>query len=192
MKNSLRFVSRVLSVCALVLLAASQAAAAQLALAWDANPEADVAGYIVEWGVGTSSYTNSVDVGKVTTWTLTTAVEGTTYSFRVVAYNTAGERSDPSTAVTGTATAISGDPSPAPSPAPAPSPSPSPAPGAATFSLDRSTLNFGIVRSDGIVSQKTQAQTLVITQHGGGTMNWTVAANQPWLQVSAPAGTGSG
>jgi hypothetical protein len=189
MRNTLRFISRVLSVFALVVLAASQAAAAQLALAWDPNTEPDIAGYIVEWGVGTS-YTNTVDVGKVTTWTLTNAVEGTTYSFRVVAYNTAGERSDPSTAVTGSVTAVPTEPVPAPTPTP--TPSPSPAPGLPTFSIDRTSLNFGVVRSGSAVSQKTPAQTLVITQHGGGTMNWTVAASQPWLQASAAAGTGSG
>ncbi len=190
MKNSLLSIRRVLCVLALVLLAATQAAAAQITLAWDANTESDIAGYIVEYGTGTS-YTNSVDVGKVTSWTLANAAAGATYSFRVVAYNAAGEHSDPSTAVTGTVTTDPA-PSPSPSPAPSPSPSPSPAPGVPTFSLDRSTLNFGVVRSGSAVNQKTQAQTLVVTQLGGGTMNWTVAANQPWLQVSRSTGTGSG
>jgi chitodextrinase len=128
----MRFIKRVLSVFALVVLAASQAAAAQLALTWDPNTEPDIAGYIVEWGVGTS-YTNTVDVGKVTTWTLTNAVEGTTYSFRVVAYNTAGERSDPSTAVSGSATAVP------PAPAPAPAPTPAPTPPSASAANQRST-----------------------------------------------------
>lgn len=126
MKNSLRRISCVLSACALVLVAATQAAAAQLAIAWDANTESDIAGYLVEWGTGSAPYANTVDVGNVTAWTLPGAAEGTTYSFRVVAYNAAGERSDPSTAVTGTVTA--GGTAAAPAPAPSPAPSPSPAP----------------------------------------------------------------
>ena len=174
MANSLRCIRLVLSVLALVLLAATQAAAAQIALAWDANTEPDIAGYIVEYGAGTS-YANSVDVGKVTSWTLANTAAGTSYSFRVVAYNTAGEQSDTSTAVTGTVTAY-----------------PNPGPGVPTFSLDRSRLNFGVVRSGGGVNQKTPPQTIVITQLSGGTMNWTAVANQPWLLVSASAGTGSG
>jgi hypothetical protein len=180
MKNFLRSMRRVLVVFALIVLAASHAAAAQITLAWDANTEPDLAGYIIEWSVGTSGYTNSADVGKVTTWTMASAVAGTKYSFRVVAYNTAGERSEPSTAVTA-------DPSDTPSP----SPTPSPTPGAATFSLDRSRLNFGVVRSGGAVNQKTPAQTIVITQLAGGTMNWTAVSSQPWLQVSSSSGTGS-
>src|SRR5438445_2890299 len=53
-------------------------------------------------------------------------------------------------------------------------------------------LNFGVVRSGSAVSQKTPGQTLVITQLSGGTLNWTVTASQPWLQVSTSTGAGSG
>jgi hypothetical protein len=63
---------------------------------------------------------------------------------------------------------------------------------APTFSLDRSMLNFGVVRSGNSVVTKTPAQTLVITQRGTGTMTWTVSTSHPWLQVSTPSGSGSG
>ena len=86
----MRRFNRVLSALALVLLAATQAAAGQLAIAWDANTEPDIAGYVVEWGSGSAPYANTVDVGNVTSWTLANAVEGTTYSFRVVAYDWEG------------------------------------------------------------------------------------------------------
>src|SRR5438128_6417382 len=161
MEKAMRRISCVLTALALVLLASTQAAAAQLGIAWDANTEPDIAGYIVEWGSGSAPYGNTVDVGNVTSWTLSNAVEGTTYSFRVVAYNSAGERSDPSTAVTGTVTtSVPGDPAPSPSPSPSPGGSP-------TFAIDRTMLNYGVVRSGTTVSQTTRSQTLVVTQFGG-------------------------
>ena len=86
------------------------------------------------------------------------------------------------------------DPTPTPTPTPDPNPTPTPNPptGPATFSVDRLSLNYGVLRSGGTVTHKTQAQTLVVTQHSGGTMNWTVTASHPWLQVSRTTGTGSG
>ena len=101
----MRHIRSVLTAIALVLMAATQASAANLTLAWDANPEPNIAGYVVEWGTAAAPFSNSATVGNVTTWTLGTAVAGTTYSFRVLAFNTSGEFSDPSTAVSGSVTA---------------------------------------------------------------------------------------
>ena len=84
---------------ACLLMTVAPAAAERITLAWDANPEPDIAGYIVEYGPSTAPFSLSADVGNVTTWTLTSAAAGTTYGFRVIAYNTKGERSDPSASV---------------------------------------------------------------------------------------------
>jgi hypothetical protein len=92
----------------------AEAAAPDISIAWDANAEPDVIGYVVQWGPSTAPYVNAVDVGNVTGWTLTNPTAGTTYAFRVVAYNRAGEYSDPSAAVNGTAAATT---TPAPNPA---------------------------------------------------------------------------
>jgi hypothetical protein len=168
----MRHIRSVLSVIALVLVAATQAAAAQLTLAWDANTEPNIAGYVIEWGTSAAPFANTTTVGNVTTWTLGTAVAGTTYSFRVMAFNTAGEFSDPSTAVSGSVTA--GNPS------------------GPTLSVERLTLNYGVVRSGTTIVRKTPAQTLMIGQQGAGTMTWTVSASASWLQLSPAAGTGRG
>lgn len=57
-------------------------------LAWDANSEPDLAGYNLHWGVTSGDYPDSVDVGNITTHTLTTLTEGTVYYFAVTAYDT--------------------------------------------------------------------------------------------------------
>ena len=37
---------------------------------WDPNIETDLAGYRLYWGIGSGEYTQSIDVGNVTTYTL--------------------------------------------------------------------------------------------------------------------------
>ncbi len=69
------------------LLAGSLVAhAADVMLAWDANAD-PVAGYRLYYGHASRSYQNSVDVGKVTSYTWTGLAEGKTYYFAVTAYN---------------------------------------------------------------------------------------------------------
>ncbi|MDQ1354629.1 MAG: hypothetical protein QG657_4938, partial [Acidobacteriota bacterium] len=62
--------------------------------------------------------------------------------------------------------------------------------------LSRQTLNFGAVvnAAGGAVNVTTQAQTVVISNSGGGTLNWTASADagQTWIVVSPAAGTGNG
>ena len=37
---------------------------------WNANPEADIAGYMLSYGTSSGSYTSTIDVGKVTNYAL--------------------------------------------------------------------------------------------------------------------------
>jgi hypothetical protein len=80
---------------ALLILLLGSAASAQT-VGWDANAEADLAGYRVQYGTSSTSLSSSVDVGNVTSYRFTNLQAGTTYYFRVVAYNTAGLVSAPS------------------------------------------------------------------------------------------------
>ncbi len=146
-----------------LLLAAPSARAAQVTLAWDANTETDVSGYIVEYGPASAPFSLATDVGNTTTWTFATALPGTTYSFRVIAYNVTGQRSDASDVVS-TVT-----------------------PGGPTLTVDRTQLAFGIA---GTVT--TPSQTIRLTQAGAGSVTWAVASTVSWLQVAPTGGVGSG
>lgn len=67
--------------------------AATVTLAWDANPESNVTGYIVSYGLqprGVQPYTTSVDIGNVTQWVFTPASVNFTYYFAVQAKNSDG------------------------------------------------------------------------------------------------------
>lgn len=73
----------------------SRAATGSALLSWTANTESDLAGYKLYYGTsartGTQApggYTSNVDVGKVTTYTLSNLTEGQKYYFSLVAYDT--------------------------------------------------------------------------------------------------------
>src|SRR5215472_2311433 len=146
-------------VCALFLLTALPAVA-QVTLAWNANTEPDIAGYQVQYGPTSAPFTTSVNVGKVTTWTFSTPVQGTAYAFRVLAYNTSNEYSLPSSPVYGNADGST----------------------PATLTADRAALTFGFIPS--AAAPTTRTQTIQLTQGAGETVAWTVASSAAWLQVS--------
>ncbi len=68
--------------------------AAQASLAWNANPQPEVAGYMVHYGQVSGAYTNKVDVGKVTAYTIAGLLDGRTYYYAVTAYD-AGRAESP-------------------------------------------------------------------------------------------------
>jgi hypothetical protein len=85
----------------LFLFSAAPAVAGQLTLAWDPNPEPNIAGYRVAYGVASGVYTATLDVGNVTTYTATNLTEGTRYYFVVYAYNASSQASPASGEVSG-------------------------------------------------------------------------------------------
>lgn len=94
------------------LLFAANINAASVSLAWDANSESDLAGYKIYASLTSGSYisSNSVDVGNVTSYTVTGLQASTTYYFVATAYDTDGYESDYSDEVNKTTAA---DPAPA-------------------------------------------------------------------------------
>ena len=82
-------------ICALLVLAAFLAGScvtafsAEVGLAWDAKTEPDLAGYKIYYGVASQSYWAPVDVGNVTTYTITGLNPGS-YYFCVTAYYASG------------------------------------------------------------------------------------------------------
>jgi hypothetical protein len=92
------FFLSVIAACVLLIGSATPLLAATVTLAWDPNPEPNIAGYIVSYGTTSRNYSTSVDVGKVTTWSVS-LVPGSRYYFAAQAYNTSGVRSAFSTEV---------------------------------------------------------------------------------------------
>jgi len=72
-------------------------------LAWDSNTEPNLAGYKIYYGTTTGTYDNSIDVGNVTTYDLTSLPQGQTYFIVATAYDTSNNESGYSTEVSGMA-----------------------------------------------------------------------------------------
>lgn len=56
-------------------------------LAWDRNPEPDLAGYKIHIGTSSGKYTQTIDAGHVTTFTVSGLSPGETYFFSITAYD---------------------------------------------------------------------------------------------------------
>ena len=67
---------------------------ANVTLAWDPNPDSNLAGYKVYYGYASGSYSFMVDVGNRTSLTISGLEAGRTYYFAATAYGPAGEESD--------------------------------------------------------------------------------------------------
>jgi len=91
-------------VAALCFASSCAHAQSSVRLAWDRNTETNIAGYRVYSGVASRVYTNMVNVGNVTTASVTNLVAGVTYRFAVTAYNTTGAESDFSSEISFTTT----------------------------------------------------------------------------------------
>jgi hypothetical protein len=64
-----------------------------ISLAWDANSQPDLAGYKLYWGRGSGVYDHSVDVGNITTYTLTDFNTGGTYFIAATIYDKSHNKS---------------------------------------------------------------------------------------------------
>jgi len=91
------------------LLVVSQAMAAQITVSWDPSPDSDVVGYKLYFGTSSRNYTNSVDVGNTTSFTLTNLEAGKIYYIAATAYDTEGLESDFSEEVVATAISVDSD-----------------------------------------------------------------------------------
>ena len=94
-------------VSALLILAASLAGScvtafsAEVRLAWDAKTEPEIVGYKIYYQGVTQSDLRSIDVGNVTTYTVT-GLDPDTYGFCVTAYDTSGNETGGSNIVSTT------------------------------------------------------------------------------------------
>jgi hypothetical protein len=68
-------------------------------LAWNANPEGDIAGYRLHYRTADGNSSEVFDVGNATIFTVPNLVDGITYLFKVTAYNDASLEGQPSNEV---------------------------------------------------------------------------------------------
>ena len=114
-QNLLKSIAAVFTAALCLAGSASAAGLNSVSLAWDPNPETDIVGYRLQYGLTPGDYPNVVDAGNATSATATGLNQGTTYYFTVVAYNAFGLTSAPSSEVTYT---VPGTPNTAPSASP--------------------------------------------------------------------------
>ena len=82
-----------LLVSILVFGSSLEASAVNVKLAWDPSPEPLVTGYRLYYGTSSGNFTNVVDAGNRTEYTVTGLNAGTSYYFVVTAYTGAGDES---------------------------------------------------------------------------------------------------
>jgi hypothetical protein len=90
-----------------VLLASTAASAQTVNLAWDASTDSTVTGYFLKWGTRSGDWSQTVNVGKVTTYTVNGLVPDQKYYFVVTSYNANSLVSAPSNEVSNDALIIS-------------------------------------------------------------------------------------
>jgi len=66
---------------------AGEAHCADVTVAWDANPEPAVRGYVIYYGTSPGNYTQSIDVGNSTSCVISGLQAGATYYMAVTAYD---------------------------------------------------------------------------------------------------------
>ena len=76
------------------IMGAVESEVGQITLAWDPNKEENLAGYKLHYGIVSGEYSETVDVGNVTQYTLNDIVRGQKYFYVATAYNTEGNESD--------------------------------------------------------------------------------------------------
>ena len=85
---------------AILSLLVPAAHAGQVTVAWDPNPEPEVAGYKIYYGTSPGSYTSSLDAGNATSIVISGLRDGATYFFSAVAYDASNNESGFSNEIT--------------------------------------------------------------------------------------------
>ncbi len=85
---------RCIVLTALLLLTLSRTVAAEVTLAWDPSPDANVVRYYVYYGAGSADYTNRVNAGNATSVTISNLLVAGGYYFAATAVDDSGLESD--------------------------------------------------------------------------------------------------
>jgi hypothetical protein len=88
-----RSLTLLLLVFLLIFGSAIEVSAVNVKLAWDPSSDSLVTGYRLYYGTSSGNYTNVIDAGNRTDYTVTGLDAGTTYNFAATAYTSAGDES---------------------------------------------------------------------------------------------------
>lgn len=80
-------------ISSVIVLLPGLALCGEITLAWEANEEQHLAGYIIYYGTTSGNYSANIDVGNATRYTLTDLQEGVTYYLAATAYSAEGHES---------------------------------------------------------------------------------------------------
>lgn len=83
----------VLALLSLSFVSPQKVLAAQANLSWNASTSSGVTGYKLYYGMASGGYSQSVDVGNATSYTVASLENGKTYYFAAKAYNSTGNQS---------------------------------------------------------------------------------------------------
>ena len=161
--------TRILTTLLLASCVAPAADAGSVTLVWNPNKEPDLAGYKVSYGRAPGSSEAVVDVGNITTWTFATATEGTTYYFRLYAYNDDGLQSPSSVEVSTTVPSS-----------------------VSTLNATPGTLIYGAVRTGTTITALTPSQSVTVAPGGLSAVAWVASTSAAWLRVSPARASGPG
>jgi hypothetical protein len=92
---------KVIFIVVLAMSCARLSEAADLTLAWDPPNDGMTTGFVLYYGTASRSYSQQLNVGPATSYTVTGLSAGTTYYFAVRSYDAAGDLSDLSAEVSG-------------------------------------------------------------------------------------------
>jgi hypothetical protein len=88
------FTSIIISLTLCFFLSPTNSLAGQANLAWDPpDISTDVTGYMIHYGRTSGAYSQAIDVGNTTSYTVSNLIDGQTYYFAVAAYNAVGYES---------------------------------------------------------------------------------------------------
>src|SRR5262245_59247995 len=94
--------ARIVAIALLAISSAQLSEAADLTLGWDAPSDGMTTGFVLYYGTTSHTYTQQVNVGPATSYTVSSLSAGTTYYFAVRGYTANGAMSDFSTEVSAT------------------------------------------------------------------------------------------
>jgi hypothetical protein len=92
-RTNVRLACFIACVALALVIIPTAAHAGDVKLAWDANTDSDLAGYKVYYGTASGTYQSNIDVGNVTSYTVTGLGDGLLYFFAVTAYGTSSGES---------------------------------------------------------------------------------------------------